>query len=118
MFKIGCSVAKKILAIDKNSSSPSSSSNAAASSALHQDDDSSKASSKKHSKLSKQQAKGGNGNNSACAANKSTAELDDFSKIKQDPRMPLNVRQMFKITKSWKAITRTMSKTGTAMFLK
>jgi len=44
-------------------------------------------------------------------------ELGDFSKLEEDPRLPLNKRQIFKITKSWKAIARTMSKTGTAMFL-
>lgn len=48
---------------------------------------------------------------------KSTDELGDFSKLEDDPRLPLNKRQIFKITKSWKAIARTMSKTGTAMFL-
>lgn len=46
-----------------------------------------------------------------------SSELNDFSKLEDDPRLPLNVRQIFKITKSWKAIARTMSKTGTAMFL-
>lgn len=54
----------------------------------------------------------------APAPAKSSDELNDFSKLQDDPRLPLNVRQIFKITKSWKAIARTMSKTGTAMFLK
>lgn len=48
----------------------------------------------------------------------STEELNDFSKLEDDPRLPLSVRQIFKITKSWKAIARATSKTGTVMFLK
>lgn len=58
-----------------------------------------------------------NGNNNGQKSTKSGDELGDFSKLESDPRVPLNVRQIFKITKSWKAIARTMAKTGTAMFL-
>lgn len=57
-------------------------------------------------------------NNNEPAKVKTGDDINDFSKLEQDPRLPLNVRQVFKITKSWKAIARTMSKTGTAMFLK
>lgn len=86
MFKMGCSMARKILA--------SSSGN------QHQAGQSSSS------------------NEAATVARGKAEEINDFSKLEQDPRIPLNVWQIFKITKSWKAIARTMSKTGTAMFLK
>lgn len=35
-----------------------------------------------------------------------------------DPRLPLNVRQKFSITKSWKGIARAMEPTGVNMFVK
>lgn len=90
MFKM----AKKILAIDGKSGAHASSSSAAAAAAAAA-------------------ASGGGG-----GGGNGREELNDFSKLEDDPRLPLNVRQIFKITKSWKAIARTMSKTGTAMFLK
>lgn len=52
------------------------------------------------------------------ASMKKTDELDDFTKLKEDPRLPMNKRQIFKITKSWKAIARATGRTGTIMFLK
>lgn len=115
MFKMGCSMARKILAPGSGGAggSSSSASNLSATSGpnLGPND------SGKHSK--KQQPGGGNsGPPNAAASSKSADELNDFSKLEEDPRLPLNVRQIFKITKSWKAIARTMSKTGTAMFLK
>lgn len=96
MFKM----AKKILAIDGNSSSGSGSSK-------------SKSKNKGHSSGAP------NDDDFPAPTNKpkTTDELGDFSKLQEDPRLPLNVRQIFKITKSWKAIARTMCKTGTAMFL-
>lgn len=108
MFKMGCSMARKILAIDKSSGGSSSGSGAAGA----RDKDS-----KRASKADRQQQNAAqsatNSNNKATSGD----ELNDFSKLEEDPRIPLNVRQIFKITKSWKAIARTMSKTGTAMFL-
>uniref|UniRef100_T1JQ11 Neuroglobin n=3 Tax=Tetranychus urticae TaxID=32264 RepID=T1JQ11_TETUR len=35
-----------------------------------------------------------------------------------DPRLPLNARQKFQITKSWKGIQRAMEPTGVSMFIK
>lgn len=35
-----------------------------------------------------------------------------------DPRLPLNARQLFNITKSWKGISRAMETTGITMFVK
>lgn len=35
-----------------------------------------------------------------------------------DPRLPLNVRQKFNLTKSWKGISREMEMTGVLMFVK
>ncbi len=35
-----------------------------------------------------------------------------------DPRLPLNVRQKFNISKSWKGIARAMESTGISMFVK
>ncbi|XP_054153956.1 neuroglobin-like [Oppia nitens] len=35
-----------------------------------------------------------------------------------DPRLPLNVRQKFNISKSWKGIARAMERTGITMFVK
>lgn len=106
MFKMGCSMARKILAID-GKSSPSSSSATG---------DNQKKSKDKQQCKENEPATSSNNTNKA---NKTSGdELNDFSKLEEDPRIPLNVRQIFKITKSWKAIARTMSKTGTAMFLK
>lgn len=105
MFKMGCSMAKKILAIDgKNASSSSSGSEHGSGSG------SSKKTKDKQTHLAEPPIGPGK--------TKTGDELNDFSKLEDDPRIPLNVRQIFKITKSWKAIARTMSKTGTAMFLK
>lgn len=108
MFKMGC-MARKILA-------PGSSSSSSSSQANNENESSGKSKGKKD--------KHNNSTiNSAAAPQppmnnpKSTDELGDFSKLEDDPRLPLNKRQIFKITKSWKAIARTMSKTGTAMFL-
>ena len=102
MFKMGCSMAKKILAIDGKERAGS------------QTDGASTSSSKRANKDKQQLEPPG----SVMKSKTSGDELGDFSKLEQDPRIPLNVRQIFKITKSWKAIARTMSKTGTAMFLK
>lgn len=103
MFKM----AKKILAIDAKDSAGGGGGGSGSSS-----------SSKRHNKQDKaaqlaEQAAGGGGGGPA-----RNDGLDDFNKLESDPRIPLNVRQIFKITKSWKAINRTMIKTGTAMFLK
>lgn len=112
MFKMGCSMAKKILAIDgKSGSSSASSSNVAIQSSSTNPCDSNPRSKGKDKQRVYGEA------NSTQKAKSSGDELSDFSKLENDPRMPLNVRQIFKITKSWKAIARTMSKTGTAMFL-
>lgn len=35
-----------------------------------------------------------------------------------DPRLPLNARQVFKLTKSWKGIKRNMASTGVEMFVR
>ena len=35
-----------------------------------------------------------------------------------DPRLPLNVRQKFNLSKSWKGISREMEMTGVLMFVK
>lgn len=35
-----------------------------------------------------------------------------------DPRLPLNTRQKFNISKSWKGIVRAMEPTGVNMFVK
>lgn len=113
MFKMGCSMARKILAIDGKGSSASSSSSPPG----DNNPSSSKKSKDKHH--SKENEPATSSNNTSNKANKTSGdELNDFSKLEEDPRIPLNVRQIFKITKSWKAIARTMSKTGTAMFLK
>lgn len=87
MFKMGCSMARKILASSSSSQQ-------------------------------QQQQQAGSYQSEPSQPRNKTEEINDFSKLEQDPRIPLNVRQIFKITKSWKAIARTMSKTGTAMFLK
>lgn len=116
-------MAKKILAIDKQSSNHD---HGASGSSLDLGTSSSKKSKEKHQQQDSHFQGGGASSaagppNQAGAANKvktNTEELGDFSKLEQDPRIPLNIRQIFKITKSWKAIARTMSKTGTAMFLK
>lgn len=97
MFKKGKSVARKLLAIDTTRGSSSLSSTSAS-----------------QQQLSQQSPGCGAGGGGGVGG---SDEIDDYTKIKQDPRMPLNVRQIFKLTKSWKAIARTMSRTGTAMFL-
>ena len=35
-----------------------------------------------------------------------------------DPRLPLNVRQKFNLTKSWKGISREIETTGVLMFVR
>ncbi|OWF35176.1 hypothetical protein KP79_PYT09656 [Mizuhopecten yessoensis] len=35
-----------------------------------------------------------------------------------DPRLPLDVRQVFKLKKSWKGIKRCMESTGVEMFIR
>lgn len=104
MFKMGCSMARKILG---PGSAPSSNEQLAACSATD----------KRHAAESSNN-NNNNGRPTGAPTSKTADELGDFSKLEEDPRLPLNVRQIFKITKSWKAIARTMSKTGTAMFLK
>lgn len=111
-------MAKKILAIDKQSSNldqgASSSSGSSSKKDKQQDAHFSSAAAAAATSNANQVSSG-----SGTAKGKTnTDELGDFSKLEQDPRIPLNIRQIFKITKSWKAIARTMSKTGTAMFLK
>lgn len=107
MFKMGCTMAKKILTIDGKGTSSSA---AGGSSSLENSNNNTKKSKENQTASGAAAAGGGGGSKQE--------ELDDFSKLEEDPRLPLNVRQIFKITKSWKAIARTMSKTGTAMFLK
>lgn len=121
MFKM----AKKILAIDgKSGGGPSGGGHASALDAPRNS-----SSNKQEANSSKQ--RGGAKENSSSANQPpvplhksinrppmSTEELNDFSKLEDDPRLPLSVRQIFKITKSWKAIARATSKTGTVMFLK
>lgn len=119
MFKMGCSMAKKILAIDGKDRGANSDQAGGSSSGCS-------GSSKKGAKDKQQQQLANEQQllqpppppGTIMKTKISTDELNDFSKLEQDPRIPLNVRQIFKITKSWKAIARTMSKTGTAMFLK
>lgn len=112
-------MAKKILAIDKQSSNHD---HEASGSGLELGSSSSSKKSKgKHQQDSHFSSGGAGAPNQVAGVNKvktNTEELGDFSKLEADPRIPLNIRQIFKITKSWKAIARTMSKTGTAMFLK
>lgn len=100
MFKMGCSMARKILGPGAGSSPNGQDSQVFAIAG----------STDKRSEVLAQGNQGGK--------TRTGDELGDFSKLEDDPRLPLNVRQIFKITKSWKAIARTMSKTGTAMFLK
>lgn len=92
--KMGCAIGKRILAKNENG----------------QDTD--------NQTSSNSQGGGGGGGGGGGKQVVSMDEVGDFSKIQDDPRMPLNVRQIFKITKSWKAIARTMSRTGTIMFVK
>lgn len=106
MFKMGCSMARKILAIDGRGSQADAPNVATTSSGG--------GGGGKNNSGSKDKQKSGNN----IKRPTTTDELNDFSKLEEDPRIPLNVRQIFKITKSWKAIARTMNKTGTAMFLK
>lgn len=113
-------MAKKILAIDKQSSNldqgASSSSGSSSKKDKQQDAHFSSAAAAAAAATSNaNQVSSGSG---TAKGKTNTDELGDFSKLEQDPRIPLNIRQIFKITKSWKAIARTMSKTGTAMFLK
>lgn len=94
MFKLGCSVAKKIGLSSGNNGGGGSGGSSKGS--KHKDKDT----------------------KSAADAIQEPPDLNDIPQAKSDPRIPLNARQIFKISKSWKAIARTMSKTGTAMFLK
>lgn len=113
MFKIGCSVAKKILAIDGGRNSASGSAGESSSSKKSKAGSSSTADKQQQQHHQQQQQ-----SPSEMSKPRTADNIDDFSKLKEDPRIPLSVRQIFKITKSWKAIARTMSRTGTAMFLK
>lgn len=129
MFKM----AKKILAIDGSGSSGAGGSSSSSSSGNANSSNTKATSSSKHkssssSSKSKQHQLDNSGptvpaneatNNLTNNNNnkQKTLDISDFSKLPEDPRLPLNVRQIFKITKSWKAISRTMCKTGTIMFL-
>ncbi|KAL8613620.1 hypothetical protein ACOMHN_022039 [Nucella lapillus] len=42
----------------------------------------------------------------------------DFSNVVVDDRMPLNTRQAFALTQSWRAIRRNMEDTGVEMFVR
>lgn len=106
MFRI----ARRFLAIDGKTPRNSSNTGEGSSSGIQP------GSSKKSTKEKGKDKKSDNLNASMKRPN--TDELNDFSKLEDDPRLPLNKRQIFKITKSWKAIARTMCRTGTAMFLK
>lgn len=106
MFKMGCSMARKILGPGAGGSNNEQVGGAGGGVGGETDK-------KRAGEINGRPAAQG-----TAAAAKSADELGDFSKLEEDPRLPLNVRQIFKITKSWKAIARTMSKTGTAMFLK
>lgn len=123
MFKMGCSMARKILAPGSNAASNNQDQVATCFSASGASSSSSSASASASGDNGKKPAGKGklaSGENSSGNSGRppqSSSELNDFSKLEDDPRLPLNVRQIFKITKSWKAIARTMSKTGTAMFL-
>lgn len=132
MFKMGCSMARRILAIDgKGGATGGQSDELGAGCSANSSPAQSKSSRGKRDKdkhLAGAEQAGVAASAAAAAAatatnapatskTKTTEELNDFSKLEDDPRIPLNVRQIFKITKSWKAIARTMSKTGTAMFL-
>lgn len=109
-------MAKKILAIDKQSAHlDQGASSSGSGSKKDKQHDSHFSGSAASSNTNQQTTGAGNG---GAKGKTNTDELGDFSKLEQDPRIPLNIRQIFKITKSWKAIARTMSKTGTAMFLK
>jgi hypothetical protein len=131
MFKMGCSMARRILGPGPGASGgqqdhqASTCFSAASSGGGGQTAAVESAASTKKSSANQKGAAGGklaadshaNAANSAPKPSQPSSELNDFSKLEDDPRLPLNVRQIFKITKSWKAIARTMSKTGTAMFL-
>ena len=63
-------------------------------------------------------------NDNACGANNKTTGAPQTNPTAQsdqpqtDPRLPLNVRQKFNISKSWKGIARAMEQTGITMFVK
>ena len=46
-------------------------------------------------------------------------DLNEINSIPEvDPRIPLNVRQVFKLKQSWKGIKRNISETGVEMFIR
>ena len=46
-------------------------------------------------------------------------DLNEINSIPEvDPRIPLNVRQVFKLKQSWKGIKRNISDTGVEMFIR
>ena len=48
--------------------------------------------------------------------------FDDLNEVKDipdaDPRLPLNIRQVFKLKQSWKGIKRKSSEAGVEMFIR
>ena len=59
-------------------------------------------------------------NNDADNQNKSSVDKngEGIANKKTDSRLPLNVRQKFNLSKSWKGISREMEMTGVLMFVK
>lgn len=58
-------------------------------------------------------AGGTNGLNTA-----ENGKLPEPAKPETDPRLPLNARQKFQISKSWKGIERALTPTAVSMFVK
>ena len=57
--------------------------------------------------------------------NDNANETDNFENLNEvkhipevDPRLPLNVRQVFKLKQSWKGIKRKTSEAGVEMFVR
>lgn len=61
----------------------------------------------------REESAGGNGSNSA-----ENGKLPEPAKPETDPRLPLNARQKFQISKSWKGIERALTPTAVTMFVK
>ena len=57
------------------------------------------------------------GNGGSSTANLSS-ELNDQKEDAPDPRLPLSKRQLYAVTRSWKAITRNMALTSLNMFVR
>ena len=63
-------------------------------------------------------AGGGGGAGKSESGNKNGEGGGGASAKPADPRLPLNVRQKFNLSKSWKGISREMEMTGVLMFVK